>query len=141
MLVIFSFSSDTGKDSSLKSDGLINSTLNVFGYNLSPRDKKMILKYMVKPIRKLAHFIIYLLLGICVISFLREFGDVSNTFILYALLFCFLYASSDEVHQLFVVGRNGSLIDVLIDSLGSFLGILLYRLFYRRRRQWVEKKS
>ena len=35
-----------------------------------------------------------------------------------------LYAASDEFHQSFVPGRGPSIIDVGIDSLGVFTGIL-----------------
>ena len=44
---------------------------------------------------------------------------------LIALPFSVLYAASDEVHQLFVDGRAGSAVDVLIDSGGALFGILL----------------
>jgi VanZ family protein len=46
-----------------------------------------------------------------------------------ALLFCFLYACSDEFHQHFVVGRYGSPLDVLIDTVGS--GLALFWLLRR----------
>ena len=37
------------------------------------------------------------------------------------------YAISDEVHQHFVPGRVGSPVDVLIDSVGVAVGVLLWR--------------
>ena len=37
------------------------------------------------------------------------------------------WAISDEFHQLFVAGRNGSPIDVLIDSTGVLIAFLLIR--------------
>ena len=39
------------------------------------------------------------------------------------------YAISDEVHQLFVPGRAGQVRDVLIDSAGSLLGIIIIMSF------------
>ena len=39
---------------------------------------------------------------------------------------CVLYAITDEYHQTFVAGRSGELRDVVIDSLGALLGILIY---------------
>jgi VanZ family protein len=44
-----------------------------------------------------------------------------------------LYAASDEYHQTFVVGRNGTPVDVLIDTIGALLGILLWRYWQGRR--------
>ena len=55
--------------------------------------------------------------------------------VLLAVFFAFLYACSDEVHQLFVVGRAGQVKDVFIDTFGSFLGVLLYSFIYRFRRR------
>ncbi len=39
-----------------------------------------------------------------------------------------LYAISDEVHQLFVFGRTGKAMDVLIDSMGMIGAVLLFYL-------------
>ena len=36
-----------------------------------------------------------------------------------------VYASSDEIHQLFVPGREGAVRDVLIDSTGVITGICI----------------
>ena len=45
-----------------------------------------------------------------------------------------LYATSDEFHQLFVIGRAGSLRDVLIDGIGAFLGLQVYNWLDWRRK-------
>lgn len=42
-----------------------------------------------------------------------------------AVLFCLLYGLSDEFHQMFVPGREASLVDVAADTLGGFLGTLI----------------
>ena len=53
------------------------------------------------------------------------------------VLWVFLSALGDEVHQLFVPGRYGSFADVLLDTSGGMFGMLfcicVYRLFRRRR--------
>ena len=46
------------------------------------------------------------------------------------------YAATDEFHQLFVAGREGSIRDVAIDSFGASLGILFIYLIGRWRRRW-----
>jgi VanZ family protein len=51
--------------------------------------------------------------------------------------FCILYAVADELHQLFVPGRAASPVDVLIDTGGALLGILLFallRFLIRKKR-------
>ena len=49
----------------------------------------------------------------------------NKSVIIYSLLICFVYACTDEFHQYFVDGRYCSFIDVLIDSIGSLISILL----------------
>lgn len=39
----------------------------------------------------------------------------------YAIIFSFLYAVSDEIHQLFVIGRAGKAEDVIIDGVGVLI--------------------
>jgi len=77
-------------------------------------------------IRKNAHFLYYLVLGILAVNALRMNGAYGYRGILLALLICILYAISDEVHQLFVPGRSGEIRDVIIDSSGAGTGILVY---------------
>ena len=47
-----------------------------------------------------------------------------------------LYAITDEFHQSFVPGRQGSPIDVMIDTFGGFLGMLAIWAFGRWRKIW-----
>ena len=84
-------------------------------------------------VRKSAHFIIYFLLGFLVINLFIEFNLSYSQIIVFSLLLCFFYACSDEIHQLFIVGRSGRVFDVLLDSVSSFLGILFYKLLFLRR--------
>lgn len=50
-----------------------------------------------------------------------------------ALVIALLYASSDEIHQLFVPGRHGQPLDVLIDAVGAVVGLWGYRVMTRPR--------
>ncbi|MBR4026926.1 MAG: VanZ family protein [Lachnospiraceae bacterium] len=45
-----------------------------------------------------------------------------------AFLIAFLYACSDEFHQLFVPDRAGLLIDVLVDTVGVIIALLLLQI-------------
>lgn len=134
--LIFMFSNDTGGTSTKKSDGLIVRTVEkVIKRSLSSEEKDKVLRYFVVPVRKSAHLFIYFILGFLIISLLREYRDINMKVVLLAVFFAFLYACSDEVHQLFVVGRSGQVKDVFIDTFGSFLGVLLYSFIYRFRRR------
>jgi VanZ family protein len=68
-------------------------------------------------LRKLGHFVEFGVLGALLLRALR---DVPAAVFLGAA-----YAVTDEVHQLFVSGRQGSPLDWLIDVAGVFAGVAL----------------
>lgn len=76
-------------------------------------------------VRKYAHLTLYMLLGVLSTLFFGAviFRKYSLASILCAAAVCVLYACSDEYHQTFVAGRSGEVRDVLIDTLGSVIGI------------------
>lgn len=51
------------------------------------------------------------------------------------LLGSLMYGLSDEFHQMFVVGRSSSLLDVLADACGGFLGSLCYIKYFLVQEQ------
>ena len=134
MGTIFFFSNDKADASSKKSDGLIiNVCEKMMGRSLNNREKKHYLTIYVTPIRKCAHFTIYLLLGLIFISLLKEYNITDKRSIVYTVLFVCIYACGDEIHQLFVSGRSGEILDVFIDTCGGFTGSMIYKLFTRRK--------
>ena len=138
MLLIFNFSNQKAYYSTKLSDSFIYKTIckvyKVFHSNVSEEKLDMIVSDYTVIVRKLAHFTIYLILGILVLLFIREFKlDFKYTFII-PILICFIYAISDETHQLFVEGRSGELRDIFIDTLGSCIGISLTLLWCKIRR-------
>jgi VanZ family protein len=76
-------------------------------------------------VRKNAHFFAYLLLGLLVTNALINSDIRRIKCIILAAAICVLYASSDEIHQLFVPGRGGMVMDVVIDSAGAVIGICI----------------
>lgn len=79
-------------------------------------------------IRKNAHAFEYCVLAIIVCLILAQFGLKGKYAIIYVMFICLLYAVLDEFHQLYVPGRTSSVRDVLIDFLGSVIGMCLYYL-------------
>ena len=75
-------------------------------------------------VRKSAHFLEYMILGILILNVLEAKCKRKKNMLL-AILFVFLYASSDEIHQLFVLGREGAIRDVIIDTCGGTFGIFI----------------
>lgn len=144
MGLIFSFSNDTGVVSTKKSDGfIIRMVETVLNRELSADEKEKWTTYLVKPVRKGAHLGVYLILGILVISFISEFIVINYKVMLLSLGISFLYACSDEIHQLLVPGRSGQLSDVLLDTVGAGIGILIFTFIKRmcKRREQKERVS
>ncbi len=77
-------------------------------------------------VRKNAHFFAYLVLGLLVTNAMRLSGFQGYRLAGLPLLICVLYASSDEMHQLFVLGRSAQVRDVIIDSAGAGLGSFIH---------------
>jgi VanZ family protein len=85
-------------------------------------------------IRKIAHFSEYFILGVFTMNlFNYYFKDKSQN--MYSLIFIFFYASLDEVHQHFIPGRSMAFRDVIIDTLGGLIGILVYNMIINLKKQ------
>ena len=70
-------------------------------------------------LRKLAHVAEYAILGALLLRAVRRPG--------LAVALGVVYAASDEVHQMFVEGRHGAPLDVVIDAAGLLVGIIAWR--------------
>ena len=116
MLLIFFMSQKPG-DESTKQSNFVIYIFNFIGINL---DKSLgdLASFIV---RKAAHFSEYMILFFLGFNLLRHYINSKKIF-LYAILVVFLYACSDEFHQLFVIGRAGQFKDVLIDTSGGVFG-------------------
>lgn len=137
MSLIFFFSNQSSVDSDGVSNGLmskmINFTENIINYEFSEQEIDNIYKYGIVPLRKSAHLFIYFILGILCFNFINCFDLEKRKKFIISLLICILYACSDEIHQLFIIGRSGEIKDVFIDSIGSILGILLTSRIIKRK--------
>ena len=132
MAIIFKLSAQPGEQSNLLSTKV--TTLIVSLAKLVRPDVNVLsLNHFI---RKCAHFLAYLVLGIIVLFAMRRIGLTGKQGVVFTLLLCISYAITDELHQAFVPGRTPKLLDVLIDSSGASLGIGVYVLFVENR--WKE---
>lgn len=100
-----------------------SNSLNILGYILFWLDDASLVVWN-DIFREFMHFGIFCVLGIlCYNSFVFNFKHV----VFASLVFCFIYALSDEIHQLFVVGRAFEIVDLILDFCGSLVGIILVR--------------
>ena len=77
-------------------------------------------------IRKFAHFTIYAIGGFLIMNYADSTNKTMKQKMLYSIGFGGTYAITDEIHQFFVPGRSGNIIDVGIDTLGVITGVLIY---------------
>jgi len=134
--VIFFMSNMDTNESNSKSmktiDKAIESTLEVTNKtgitdkHPTENKKNQIITKLNIPLRKLAHASEYFIFTLLLIIALINSGINGIKSYLIAILICFLYACTDEYHQTFVIGRTGQFIDVLIDTLGGFIGLILF---------------
>lgn len=91
------------------------------------------------PVRKMAHFAEYTVLGILILGAGME--SISLKAAVCAWIFGTLYAVTDEVHQLFVSGRSGQVSDVILDSAGVLTGVLVGIFLYWCYRWGISGKQ
>lgn len=135
MGVIFMFSaqvSDESKSSSNKvTSAVVNTVISIKKENISEEKRQKIIEDKTFIVRKTAHFTEYFILGLILILFLQTKEKLTTKYIILAIIFCVLYATSDEIHQLFVDGRSCKIMDILIDTCGSSLAILGFTSIYK----------
>ena len=136
MTVIFMFSSSGSVKSNNTSGQVISSAISVkdkvTSKETKPEAKKKIVKKLNYSVRKSAHVFEYFILGILSLNVFDAFNVKRK--VLFAIILCILYASSDEFHQIFT-GRTASIIDVLLDSVVSIVGIYLLNFIFSRRKK------
>ena len=128
MLVIFLFSNQTASKSQSASDKVASDIVDVVEVvtknDIKESKKESIIENTRFIVRKTAHFTLYFILGIIVYLLLTSYNVKRPIF--YSILFCFLYACSDEIHQLFSSGRTAKVMDVCIDTFGSSVAIIIF---------------
>jgi len=85
-------------------------------------------------LRKGAHFTEFFILGILTWYFFYVGYNFSwkKTFI-FSFGLTALYAVSDEIHQLFIPGRSGELIDVIFDWISIFISMEFMKVWVKRK--------
>lgn len=133
MFVIFSLSAQPATESNGLSSKLTKFIIDTIGrlipFEIEISTSTDFVSRFNHVIRKFAHFSAYLVLGVLVVNAFKQSGMRGYKALVFSLVFCVLYASSDEIHQLFVQGRGGQIKDVLIDSWGATVGIMIYEVF------------
>lgn len=143
MGIIFSFSAKNGEQSTKESNqvGTIVGKLLVPHYTewTSSRQTTFALK-IDHIIRKSAHAIEYAVLGLLIAGAYIDNRMKLRRQILFPWSIGFLYAITDEMHQLYVPGRSGQVSDVLLDSAGVLLGVMIVNCLFGFIRELIDKR-
>lgn len=124
---IFGFSSQNSEQSgNLSRTITLKITQNIKTIqNLENGQKEQTLNIIETVIRKVAHFSEYTIVGILLMSLISTYNLRQKNRFLISIGIGFLYACSDEFHQLFVPGRSAQFTDVLIDTAGVCMGCFI----------------
>lgn len=159
MSIIFIFSSMPSEESNEKSKTTIKETIEII--NKAPVSKQneslsqtesgniekgtetikenkdqtqkeeQLIEKLNKPLRKCMHATEYLILSILILNWLRNYEIKEWKAVVISIIISFLYACTDEFHQLFVDGRTSQFTDVLIDTFGAILGVAMINVAIR----------
>ena len=135
MAVIFWFSSMPGDESNTKSKSTIKEAIetitnpetkdaNTTQIQQNQKEEQLIEK-LNKPLRKCMHSSVYFVLSILIFNCLKTFKISGWKTVIIPIGIAFLYACTDEFHQLFIDGRTSQFTDVLIDTFGAILGVAM----------------
>lgn len=135
MLTIFYFSSqDSSVSHSLSIPVSLELTkiLNNLGFHIIINDDVM---------RKIAHVTLYSFLGMISLLTFHYITPIEKRCGRYSFLFCFIFSSLDEIHQLFSLGRGATYTDVILDSIAAMIGILIIKLFIHIHQSYLARKT
>lgn len=135
-ILITGFSSQNGSESSGLSKKAANAVIQVFDtVNVvsftDENQREELIKKMQYPIRKGAHMTEYAAFTVFTYIALMVNGIPAEKRKYVAFIIAFLLACSDELHQRFVPGRSGRVTDVLIDSAGCIIALLIIEVIRR----------
>ena len=143
MAAIFLFSAQKASVSNKTSEGFIESVVRFFDFDKTLSDSEIseIAESAAHCVRKAAHFSIFAVLGFFTLLLLLQFDFSVKRSAVITVIWAFIYACSDEIHQCFVPGRSAQVSDVLIDTAGAFCGMAAALLVYTVLKKIILKQK
>ena len=132
MVMIFAFSTEDAEHSDRTSGMISRKVLSIIHPDyeqMEETQQKRLYDNIQHVVRKCAHFMEYMLLGLLLRLCLQSWygHKVKGLRILSLAGLCTgtVYACTDEFHQLLIEGRSGQWSDIVVDGSGVLLGILI----------------
>ena len=85
-------------------------------------------------IQNLLHIPLYGTLAFLWLNFFCSSGKLTKQIVFYSLIITICYGCLDEVHQSFIKGRYGGLLDVYLNIIGAVAGTIFFWYLKKRRR-------
>jgi VanZ family protein len=134
-VVIFTFSTDTF--SSEHTQGVVVDIL----HTLLPHVSESTLVFLHAVIRKFGHVCEYFIFGVLLFRAIRAPQEGWNPrWAFLAILIAALYASSDEIHQIFVPSRGASIWDALLDTGAASVAQFVVWMVNRREQPLTQQE-
>lgn len=137
MGVIFLFSNVKGEESDRQSIGLLENTIgniaSIIDKDITEEEKNELYLRLNYPLRKTAHVLEFFVLSLLICLFLHNLNIDMLKVIIFTFIISFAFACGDEIHQLFVPNRNGCFLDVMIDTIGILILLIIY--YFKERRK------
>lgn len=142
-VVIFGFSSQNGEASGGLSYKVAEAAVDFADKfaDIDSESRENIINTLQLPIRKAAHMTEYAVLTVLIYIALAVDGLNHKWRLCFSLAAAFIFACSDELHQLFVPGRCGAFTDVLIDTAGAAIAVLLTAVVVSFRKSRTSRKN
>jgi len=107
----------------------------IFLLSAQPQLPSVTQNWLDSLIKKGGHMLGYAILASLYLRALQSHGDPAPKRQWLGWGLAVLYAVSDEFHQRFVPGRNGTPVDIGIDAVGAGLAMLFLRYLHSRRER------
>jgi len=79
------------------------------------------------------HLTVFFLFNFFLLISIKGNKKIKISYLIIALGISIIYALSDEFHQIFILFRNASIQDILIDTIGIFLSTIFILYFNKKR--------
>lgn len=139
MLCIFLLSAQPATISDAYSRGLVailvEAALKLAGSSM-PEAARLRLVYSIDAVaREYMHGVVFLILGLLVQYAVMLSGIRPGKAAVLSFIICVLYGWGDEIHQTMVPGRSFQSSDLIMDAIGSIIGIVIVWWACNRKRR------
>lgn len=125
-ILIFYLSHQSGEESTMTSSWFTTLLNFIFPFDLTESF-----------VRTVAHFSEFACLSFFMNNLFVAYREKLNP--LFACTLSFIYAITDEIHQIFVPGRACQFLDMMVDLAGILSGFIVYAVIYILIRQTIKK--